>query len=61
MSKVYIVKVRGWGDDEYAMENIAAFSTLKLAEKHVKQLVKQAEADGLTDVETDVEVMTLDA
>ena len=61
MSKVYIVKVRGWGDDEDAMENIAAFSTLKLAEKHVKQLVKQAEADGLTDVDTDVEVMTLDA
>ena len=61
MSKVYIVKVRGWGDDEDAMENIAAFSTLKLAEKHVKQLVKQAEADGLTNVDTDVEVMTLDA
>ena len=61
MSKVYIVKVRGWGDDEDAMENIAAFSTLKLAEKHVKQLTKQAEADGLTDVDTDVEVMTLDA
>ena len=61
MKKVYIVKVRGWGDDEDAMENIAAFSTLKLAEKHVKQLTKQAAVDGLTDVDTDVEVMTLDA
>jgi hypothetical protein len=61
MQKVYIVKVRGWGDDEDAMENIAAFSTLKLAEKHVKELVKQAAVDGLTDVDTDVEVMTVDA
>jgi hypothetical protein len=61
MKKVYIVKVRGWGDDEDAMENIAAFSTLKLAEKHVKELVKQAAVDGLTDVDTDVEVMTIDA
>ena len=61
MSKVYIVKVRGWGDDEDAMENIAAFSTRKLADKHVKELVKQAAVDGLTDVDTDVEVMTLDA
>jgi hypothetical protein len=61
MKKVFIVKVRGWGDDEDAMENIAAFSTLKLAEKHVKQLTKQAAVDGLTDVDTDVEVMTVDA
>ena len=60
MQKVYIVKVRGWGDDEDAMENIAAFSTRKLADQHIKQLTKQALADQLP-VDTDVEVMTIDA
>jgi hypothetical protein len=60
MKKVYIVKVRGWGDDEDAMENIAAFSTMALAEAHVEELAEQAELDEL-DVDTDIEVMTIDA
>ena len=61
MKKVYIVQVQGWGDDEDAMENMGAFSTRAKADAHIKQLVKQAHADGLDDVVTDVEVMTLDA
>jgi hypothetical protein len=60
MSKVYIVRVQGWGDDEDAFENIAAFSTRELAEEHVVQLTADAEADEL-EVETEIEVMTLDA
>jgi len=61
MKKVYIVKVQGWGDDEDAFENIAAFSTRKLADAHIVQLTADAQADGLEDVATDVEVMTVDA
>jgi hypothetical protein len=61
MKKVYIVQVQGWGDDEDAMENMGAFSTRAKADAHIKQLLKQALADGLDDVVTDVEVMTVDA
>jgi hypothetical protein len=60
LQKVYIVKVQGWGDDEDAFENVGAFSTLAKAEAHVVELVAQAEEDGLTDVETDIEVMLID-
>ena len=61
MKKVYIVQVRGWGDDEDAMENVGAFSTRELADAHVVQLLADAEADELLEVETDIQVMTLDA
>jgi hypothetical protein len=61
MKKVYIVKVQGWGDDEDAFENISAHSTRKLADTALKTLLTEAEADGLTDVVTDVEVITVDA
>jgi hypothetical protein len=60
MKNVYIVKVRGWGDDEDAMENIAAFSTRQLAEANIEQLTADAQADEL-EVDTDIEVMTVDA
>jgi hypothetical protein len=60
MKKVYIVQVRGWGDDEDAMENVGAFSTRALAEEHVVQLTADALEDEL-EVETDIQVMTLDA
>lgn len=61
MQKVYIVQVRGWGDDEDAMENVSAHSTRALAEEAVIALTEQAFADGLDDVETDITVMTVDA
>ena len=60
MQKVYIVKVQGWGDDEDAFENVGAFSTLAKAEAHIVELTAQALADEL-EVETDIEVMTVDA
>jgi hypothetical protein len=61
MQKVYIVKVQGWGDDEDAFYNTGAYSTRKLADKAIKKLLKQALADGLDDVVTDVEVISIDA
>jgi hypothetical protein len=59
--QVYIVQVQGWGDDEDAMENVGAYSTRKLAEQALADLLVQAEADGLTDVVTEIEVLTVDA
>jgi hypothetical protein len=61
MQKVYIVQVQGWGDDEDAMYNTGAYSTRELAEQAEADLITQAEADGLTDVVTDIEVLTVDA
>ena len=61
MKKVYIVQVQGWGDNEEDFVNIAAFSTLALAEAHVVELEKQAEADDMGPIVTDVEVLTIDA
>jgi hypothetical protein len=61
MQKVYIVQVQGWGDDEDAFEITGAYSTRELAESAVRQLVADAEADGLDDVVTEIEVVTVDA
>ena len=61
MKKVYIVQVQGWGDDEDAFEITGAYSTRELAEAAVTQLVADALADGLDDVVTEIEVVTVDA
>ena len=61
MQKVYIVQVQGWGDDEDAMENISTHSTRELAEQAVVELTEQAFADGLDDIVTEIQVMTVDA
>jgi hypothetical protein len=61
MQKVYIVQVRGWGDDEDAMYNVSAHSTREKAEDAMHVLIADAHDDGLLDVDTDIEVMTIDA
>jgi hypothetical protein len=61
MQKVYIVQVQGWGDDEDAMYNTGAYSTRTLAEQALADLLTQATEDGLEDVVTDIEVLTIDA
>ena len=61
MTKVYIVQALGWGDREDAFYNISAHSTRQLADKALKELAEQASADGLDDVITNVEVITVDA
>lgn len=61
MSKVYIVRVQGWGDDEDEMCNISAHSTRDLANAAQAALLQQAAEDELEGVVTDIEVMTVDA
>ena len=61
MQKVYIVQVRGWGDDEDAMYNVSAHSTREKAEDAMHVLIADAHDDGLLDVETEIEVITVDA
>jgi hypothetical protein len=61
MKKVYIVKVQGWGDDENAFENVSAHSTRLLAEDAMHVLIAEAHDDGLLDVVTDIEEITLQA
>jgi hypothetical protein len=61
MTKVFIVQAQGWGDDEDAMYNISAHSTREKAEDAMHVLIAEAHSDGLEDVVTDIEEMTLDA
>lgn len=61
MQKVYIVQVQGWGDDEDAFYITGAYSTRALAEAAVEQLIAEAADDGLDDVVTDIEVVSVDA
>lgn len=60
MTKVYIVQVQGWGDDEFEFVNISAHSTKALAKQAAIDLAQQALADDLEAV-TKIEVMTVDA
>lgn len=63
MSKTYIVQIQGWGDNEYAMYNVGAFSTRAKAEAALEDLLQQWEADGCDrdDVVYEIEPMTIDA
>ena len=46
MQTVFIVQAQGFGDNEDAFYNIAAFSTQKLADAHIAELEEQEEAEG---------------
>ena len=46
MKTVFVVQAQGFGDDESAFYNIAAFSTQALADAHVATLQAQDAEDG---------------
>ena len=47
MQTVFVVQAQGFGDDEHAFYNIAAFSTQKLADAHIaEQQALDAEDDN---------------
>jgi hypothetical protein len=60
MQTVFIVQAQGFGDNEDAFYNIAAFSTQKLADAHIAELEEQDEAEGNCFV-YEVDVVTLQA
>jgi hypothetical protein len=45
MQTVFVVQAQGFGDDEDAFYNIAAFSTQKLAAAHIAELEEQDAAE----------------
>ena len=60
MQTVFVVQGQGFGDDEYAFENIAAFSTRVLADTYVADLQEQ-DAQEDNDFVYRVEEITLQA
>jgi hypothetical protein len=60
MTTVFIVQAQGFGDDEDAFYNIAAFSTQKLAAAHIAELEEQDAAEGNSFV-YEVDPVTLQA
>jgi hypothetical protein len=60
MKTVFVVQGQGFGDDEDAFENIAAFSTLALAEAHIADLQEQDEAED-NEFVYNVDAITLQA
>ena len=60
MQTVFVVQAQGFGDDEDAFYNIAAFSTQKLADAHIAELEEQDATEGNSFV-YEVDAVTLQA
>ena len=60
MKTVFVVQAQGFGDDEDAFENIAAFSTRVLADEYVADL-QQQDAQDDNEFVYNVDVVTLQA
>jgi len=60
MKTVFVVQAQGFGDDEDAFENIAAFSTRVLADEYVADLQEQDAQDD-NEFVYNVDVVTLQA
>jgi len=61
MQKVYVLQVQGWGDDEDAFYNTGVYDSIDSLENAKQNLVREAYDDGLTDVVTAIEPVTVDA
>ena len=60
MQTVFVVQAQGFGDDEDAFENIAAFSTQKLADAYIADL-QQQDAEDDNEFVYNVDAITLQA
>jgi hypothetical protein len=60
MKTIFVVQAQGFGDDEDAFYNIAAFSTLALADAHIAELEEQDEVEDNSFV-YEVDTVTLQA
>jgi len=61
MQTVYILEVKGWGDNEDAYYVTGAYSTKERAKQARNELIAEAAEDGLTDVETQIYSVDIDA
>lgn len=60
MKTIFVVQAQGLGDNEYAFENIAAFTMQAKAAAHIAMLQKQDAADD-NDFVYNIEQLTLKA
>ena len=61
MQTVFVVQGQGFGDNEDAFYNIAAFSTQKLADAHIAELEEQDASRRRTRFVYEVDEVTLQA
>ena len=59
MTKVYILRGLGIGDDEDAFENIGVFTTMEKAQAQLEALQEENKEDDF-EVEYDIEVLDLE-
>jgi hypothetical protein len=61
MKNVYVLQVQGWGDDEDAFEVTGVYDSKDAVETAQRNLISEADADGLEDVVTQINVFELNA
>jgi hypothetical protein len=59
MTKIYIVRGLGFGDDEGAFENLGAYTTMAKAEAQIESLIAENEEEGF-EAEYDIEILDLE-
>jgi hypothetical protein len=61
MKKMFVLQVQGWGDDEYAFENVGVYDSRIGVETAQRNLISEALDDGMEDVVTNIEEFELNA
>jgi hypothetical protein len=61
MQKVYVLQAQGLGDNEYEFYNVGVYSSVAKLEAAKQNFINEWEADGLEDVEFNVEQYEVDA
>ena len=61
MKTMYVLQVQGWGDDEYAFENVGVYDSRIGVETAQRNLISEALDDGMEDVVTNIEEFELNA
>ena len=61
MQTMYVLQVQGWGDDEDAFYVTGVYDSKDAVETAQRNLISEADADGLEDVVTQIETFELNA
>ena len=59
--KAYVLQVQGYGDDEFAFENIGVYSSKVNAEMAQRNAIAEALEDNDLEIVTNIEVFDMDA